>query len=178
HVDLATCWLTNHDLCKEVDELGTGVPWAGFSQHLAGLSVQSAVERKRSMAVVLEAMSFGPAGRKRQNRVQAIQRLDGALLVDAEYSGVHRWFEVQPDDVGSLLFKRWIVTRHIAARTVGVESKLAPHSPDRRRTDPPLLEKPITAPVGRAVGRLASGQFQNASFGLSRTTTVLGSAGN
>src|SRR5260221_4847142 len=72
HVDLATCWLTNHDLCKEVDELGTGMPCAGFSQHLAGLSVQTAVERMSSMAVALEAMWCGPAGGKRQNHVPAI----------------------------------------------------------------------------------------------------------
>jgi hypothetical protein len=26
-----------------------------------------------------------------------------ALFGDAEYSGVHRWFEVKPDDVGSFL---------------------------------------------------------------------------
>ncbi len=86
NVDLATGRLTRHDLCKEIDELDAGVTCAGFSQHLSALSVQSTVETKRSMAVVLEAMPFGPAGRKRQNRVQAIQRLDGALLVDAEYS--------------------------------------------------------------------------------------------
>ena len=120
HVDLATCWLTSHDLRKEVDELGTGVACAGFSQHLAGLSVQSAVERKRSMAVVLEAISFGAAGRKWQNRVQSIERLDGALLVDAEYSGVHRWFEVQPDDVGGFLFELRIIAGHVAARSVGL----------------------------------------------------------
>ena len=64
NVDLATCRLTRHDLCKEIDELGAGVTCAGFSQHLSALSVQSTVERKRSMAVVLEAMPFGPAGRK------------------------------------------------------------------------------------------------------------------
>ena len=174
HVDLATCWLTHHDLCKEIDELGTGVPCAGFRQHLAGLSVQSAVERKRSMAVVLEAMSFGPAGRKWQNRVQAIQRLDGALLVDAEYSGVHRWFEVQPDDIGGFLFKLRIITGHVAARTVGLQPKLPPHSTDRRLTDTQFLGKPITAPVGRSVGRFAPGQFQNARFGLRRATAVLG----
>jgi hypothetical protein len=61
YVDLATCWLTNHDLREKVDELGA---------------------------------SFGPAGRKSQNRVQSIERLDGGFLVDAEYSGVHRWFKV------------------------------------------------------------------------------------
>src|SRR5262249_51097184 len=79
NVDLATCRLTRHDLRKEIDELGAGVACAGFSQHLSGLSVQSTVERKRSMAVVLEAVPFGTAGRKGQNRVQAIQRSDGAL---------------------------------------------------------------------------------------------------
>src|SRR5258707_10739657 len=134
HVDLATCWLTNHDLCKEVDELGTGVPCAGFSQHLAGLSVQSAVERKRSMAVVLEAMSFGPAGRKRQNRVQAIQRLDGALLVNAEYSGVHRRFEAQTHEIGGLLFGLPLLPGPGAARTVGLEPQYAPHPPHGRPT--------------------------------------------
>jgi hypothetical protein len=124
-VDLAACRLTHHNLRKEIDELGAGVACAGFSQHLSGLGVQSAIERKRSMAIVLEAMPFDAARRKGQNRVQAIQRLDGALLVDAEYSSVHRWFEVQSNDVGSFLFKLRIITGHVAARTVGLESKLA-----------------------------------------------------
>src|SRR5260370_41595538 len=75
HVDFATCWLTTYDLRKEVDELATGMAHAGFGQHLAGLSVQSAVKRKGSMAGVLEAMAFRPAGRKWQNRVQSIWRL-------------------------------------------------------------------------------------------------------
>ena len=46
------------------------------------------------MAVVLEAMPFSAAWRKRQNRVQTIQRLYGALLVHAEDSGMS---EVQAD---------------------------------------------------------------------------------
>jgi hypothetical protein len=43
-VDLTTCRLAVYDLCKEIDELRAGVPWAGFSQYLSSLSVQSAVE--------------------------------------------------------------------------------------------------------------------------------------
>ena len=78
-VDLVTCRLARHDLCKEIDELSAGMAGTGFSQHLSGLSVQSAIERKRSVAVVLKAMPFGPSGRKGQNRVQTIQRLDGTL---------------------------------------------------------------------------------------------------
>src|SRR5260370_17584550 len=79
HVDFATCWLTTYDLRKEVDELATGMAHAGFGQHLAGLSVQSAVKRKGSMAVVLEAMSFGPAGRKWQNHIQSTHRFHLSL---------------------------------------------------------------------------------------------------
>ena len=63
NVDLSTCRLTHQNLFKEIDELGAGVPCAGFSQHFSALSVQSAVKRKRSMAVVLKAMPFGAAGR-------------------------------------------------------------------------------------------------------------------
>ena len=86
-MDLTTCRLALYDLRKEIDKLGAGVACAGFRQDLSGLSVQSAVERKGSMAVVLETMPFSAAGRKWQNRIQAIQRLDGALLVHAEDRG-------------------------------------------------------------------------------------------
>src|SRR5258708_9185707 len=71
HVDFATCWLTTYDLRKEVDELATGMAHAGFGQHLAGLSVQSAVKRQGSMPVALEAMAFGPGGRQCPNRGQS-----------------------------------------------------------------------------------------------------------
>jgi len=63
-VDLGTWRLIRHNLCKEIDELCAGVACTGFSQHLSGLSVQSAVERKRSIVLVLEAMPLGLAGRK------------------------------------------------------------------------------------------------------------------
>jgi hypothetical protein len=44
NVDLATCRLTRHDLCKEIDELGASVTGAGFSQHLSALSVPGVEE--------------------------------------------------------------------------------------------------------------------------------------
>src|SRR5258707_6664436 len=101
-VDLATWRLACYDLCKEIDELCAGVACTGFSQHLSGLGVQGAVERKRSMAVVLEAMPFGPAGRKGENPGQALQRLDGTLLLDTEYSNLHRRVLGSAEDVRRL----------------------------------------------------------------------------
>ena len=103
------------------------------------------------MAVILETMPFGTARRKWQYRVQTIQSLDGTLLVNAEDSGMQGRFEIQPDDVGSLLLKLRIITGHVATRTVGLKSKLPPHPTDRRLTDPKLLGQTITAPMGRAI---------------------------
>src|SRR5260370_4033172 len=70
HVDFPTCWLTTYDLRKEVDELATGMAHAGFGQHLAGLSVQSAVKRKGSMPVRLQRLRFLPAGESGPRRLQ------------------------------------------------------------------------------------------------------------
>ena len=44
YVDLATWRLAIHDLGQKIDKLRAGVAGTGFSQHLSGLSVQSAVE--------------------------------------------------------------------------------------------------------------------------------------
>src|ERR1700693_2319952 len=80
-VDLVTCWLTPHDLGEEIDEVRAGVKCTGFRQRLFGVIVQSVVERKSSI---------GAAGRRWEHRVEAIHPLHGALLGDAEYSGVYR----------------------------------------------------------------------------------------
>src|SRR5260370_21559942 len=78
-VDLATWRLACHNLCKEIDELYAGVACTGFSQHLSGLSVQSALERKCSMAVGTEAMALRPAGGKGAKRGRAAHRVAGSL---------------------------------------------------------------------------------------------------
>jgi len=71
-MDFATGRLTGNDLAKEVDKLGAGVASGGLTQHLSGLNVQRSIERKSAMPIVLEAVAFGPTGRKRQDWVQSI----------------------------------------------------------------------------------------------------------
>ena len=126
------------------------------------------------MPVVLKTMPLGAAGRKWQYRIQTVKSLDGALLVNTEYSGVHGRFEIQPDDIGSLLLKLRIIAGHVAPRTVGLESKLPPHSTHRRLTDTQLLSQSIAAPVGRAIGWSTPGQFQDARLSLRGSPSVLG----
>src|SRR5260370_14543171 len=58
-VNFATGWLIGNYLNKEIDKLSTRVASAGLSKNLAGSRVQGAIERKGSMAIVLETMPFG-----------------------------------------------------------------------------------------------------------------------
>src|SRR5260221_5569714 len=51
------------------------------------------------MTKIFKAMPFGSARGERQNRVQSVECLDRALLIDTEYSGVHRRFEGQPGGI-------------------------------------------------------------------------------
>jgi hypothetical protein len=92
----------------------------------------------------------------------------------AEDRGMHGRFEIQSDDVGSLLLKLRIITGHVAARTVGLKSKLPPHPTHGRLTEAKLLSQSITAPMGRAIVGPTPGQFQNARFGLSGSSSILG----
>ena len=51
----------------------------GLSNHLAGAHIKGGVERKRAVAVVFEPVALGTAGRKRQDRVEPVLCLNGAL---------------------------------------------------------------------------------------------------
>lgn len=60
---------------EEGNEVATGVARGGFPVHSAGLGVQRGIQRKRSMPVVLEAVTLGTSWRKRQNGVEPVQSL-------------------------------------------------------------------------------------------------------
>ena len=119
--------LTGDEIFQKRDELRTGVAGAGLADYLTAPGIKGCIERERSMAVVFKAVAFGPTGRKRQNRIQAIQRLDGTLFVDTEHCGVERRLEVQADDIGRLLFKLRVGAGHIAAQSMGLDPGASPH---------------------------------------------------
>ncbi len=97
--------LTGDEIVQKGDELCTGVAGTGLADDLAAPGIKGCVERERSMAIIFKAVPFRPTGRERQDEVQTIQRLDGTLFVDTEHCGVERRLEVQPDDIGGLLFE-------------------------------------------------------------------------
>src|ERR1700751_3224992 len=90
HVDLFTAGLVDHDVSEEGDKLRRGVPRSGASQHLSGLGVKGGIERERTVTVILKAVSLGPPGGERQDRIEPVERLDRGLLVDTKDGRVLR----------------------------------------------------------------------------------------
>src|SRR4029077_12215453 len=138
-----------------------------------GLNVQRSIERKSAMPIVLEAVAFGPTGRKRQDWVQSIKGLDSALLIDAEARGMQRWLEIKANNVGGLFFKLRVITRHVRARAMWLQPELPPHFANGRLTDSDFFGQSVTAPMRRAIAGTASCQFQDPRLGRRTAAPVL-----
>jgi hypothetical protein len=76
-VDLASDRLTRDDVGQERDERLGGVALDRLAEDLPRLRIQRCVEGQGPMSEVLESVALGTTRRKRQNRVEAIERLDG-----------------------------------------------------------------------------------------------------
>jgi hypothetical protein len=72
-------------------------------------------------------MALGAARRKRQHRIESIQRLNGGLLIDTKHGGMLRRAQVQPDNVSGFGFEIRIVAGHVALQAVRLQASLFPH---------------------------------------------------
>src|SRR6185312_7691162 len=117
------------------------------------------------MAVVLKAVPLGPPRGERQDRIEAIQSLDGGLLIHAENSCMLRRMQVQTNNVRGLLLEVRVIRSHIAIQPVGLEAVLAPHARDHHMRDTQVLGQLTGAPLCRAIRRLTLHRpFQNPSL--------------
>ena len=80
-VDLSPRFHTGNHLLQKDDELGAGMAVGGLAQDLSAGGVEGRIERKGPVAEVFEPVPFRPPGRERQHRVEAIERLNGALFI-------------------------------------------------------------------------------------------------
>src|SRR3954451_24467114 len=103
-----------YQLTEEGNELGTGMALRGFPFHFAGLDIQGRIERKRSVAIVLETMALGAARRQWQDGIEPVQCLNRGLLVNTEDGRMLRRLHVQPDDVCGLGLKLRVIAGHVA----------------------------------------------------------------
>jgi hypothetical protein len=95
--------LSSNHLGKKLHELGAGVAVSCLSQDLAGGRVQGRIERKSAVAKGFESVTFGPSRRERQEGIQTVQGLNGALFIDTENSRMGGRLQRETDDSGCLL---------------------------------------------------------------------------
>jgi len=87
-VNLTIRRLTSYKLTKERDEILARMTLGRLAQHFSTPSVECGVQRQRSVADVLEAVTLCTARREWQYRLSAVKRLNGGLLVNAEDGSV------------------------------------------------------------------------------------------
>ena len=111
------------------------------------------------MPVVLKTVTLGASRRKRQDRVQPIQGLDGGLLINAEHGGMLRRPQIQSDNVGGFAFELRIVAGHVTLQAMGLQSSFFPDPMHRVFADSQRCRQFAATPMGGTVaGFLASGR--------------------
>src|SRR5258705_1668657 len=87
-VDLLIGRAQGHDFLQEDDKVVAGVACSSLSVNAAGRCIQRRIQRQGSVPVVFKSVALGAARRKRKHRIEAIQRLNGSLLIDTEHGGM------------------------------------------------------------------------------------------
>ena len=88
----------------------------------------------------------------RQARLRAVERLDLALLVDAQHHRLVRRVQVEPHDIDDFLLEVRIVRDLELGRAMWLQARLAPDAPNTRRADADGLRHRRSAPV-RGIAR-------------------------
>jgi len=57
------------------------------------------------MTVVLKAVAFSPARRQRQDRIQAVQGLNGRFLIDTKHSRMLRGVDIETNNISGFGYK-------------------------------------------------------------------------
>ena len=101
HVETLGCVALNDP--EEAQELLGPMPRQALADHLAGLHIQGGEQGRGAMALVVVRHGSGAALLHGQSWLRAIQRLDLALLVDAQHQRLVGRVEVEDDHIGNLV---------------------------------------------------------------------------
>lgn len=88
---------------KEAQKLLRSMPRQALADHLAGLDLQGGEQGRCAIALVVVRHGSGASLLHRQAWVRAIERLDLALLVDAQHQRLVGRIEVEANHVGNLV---------------------------------------------------------------------------
>src|ERR1700704_6399172 len=165
-MDLASAGLGGHYTGKKVHKLAARMASSGLAKDFAASGIKGSIKRKGSVAVILKTMSLGPAWRKRQNRIQAVQGLDSSLFVYAKDGGMIRRVQIEADNVGCLLLKVWILAKHVPAQPVRLKAVPSPNPRNGHVIGAELGRQSTAAPLSGSILRAATSPLQNSRFQL------------
>ena len=137
-----------------------------FADDDARLDVERGKQRGGAIAFVVVRHRLRPALLHRQAGLRSVERLDLALLIDAQHHRLVRRAHVETHDVGNLLLEVRIVRDLERVDPVRLETGLAPDPSDTRRADPGRLGHRCAAPVRRVRRRLRRRLRQNGELDL------------
>jgi hypothetical protein len=121
------------------------------------------------VAKVFKPVRLRPTGGKRQDGIETIQRLNGALLIHTEDGGVSRRVQIEADNVRRFGFKVGVVANHVMAQPMRLQTITSPDPGHRHVGGPQLPRQAAGAPVRAAVIGSALGPLQNPGFQLCGT---------
>ena len=121
-------------------------------------NVEGSEERGRSMPLVIVGHRRAAAGLHGQASLRAVERLDLALLLDAEDDGVRRRVDIEPDDVAQLLDEGRIVGELEGPPFMRRKTVRLPDRLDGRDRQTDRLRHRLRRPMRRLVRRRSMGQ--------------------
>src|SRR5256885_16839133 len=98
------------DIAKKSDKFLAGMTCGCLTENLTCCCVEGRVKRQSSMPVILESMPFCASRRKRQDRIETIQSLNGCLFINTKHCRVSRRIHIERSEerrVGKECRSRW-----------------------------------------------------------------------
>ena len=147
-------------LVEERAELARPMPLHAAPDDRAGGGVEGGEQGGRAVALVIVAAPLRLARPHGQHRLGAVERLDLALLVDAEHQRAVRRVEIEADDVAHLVDELRVARQLEALDPVRLQAEGAPDTVHRRDARRPGQES-----VQRAFSYV---QAKKAELGIAR----------
>lgn len=117
------------------------------------------------MPEIFKPMALGAAGRQRQDRIEAIESLNGRLFIDTKDGGVGRRLKVETDNGGRLGLEIRVIAGHVVTPPGRLQTNLGPDAGHSHVAEAQCGGKFARTPMRGALGRLAmQGPINNAGF--------------
>jgi hypothetical protein len=160
-VDLLPGRAEGDNFLQEGNEVLTGVASGSLSVNPAGGRFQCRIEGERAVPVVLEAVTFGAAGGKRQYWIEPVQSLNGSLFIHAENGRMLGRVQRQADNVGRLALKIGIITGHVPLQPMRLQAGFFPDPMHSVLADTQFGSELAAAPMRGTILRRSAGSREN-----------------